>query len=457
MRYILCADFGSTYTKLTAIDMQALKILGTSAAYTTVQTNILDGYADALALLEKDIGTLDYDKRLAASSAAGGLKMIAVGLVPRLTSNAAKLAASSAGAKLIATYSYDLSDAEVEEIFNHRPDMILLSGGIDGGNKEVMLNNAEKIARIEYNFPVVVAGNKAVAGEAGRMLESGGKEAVITENVMPELNKLNVEPAKAAIRELFIRRIIDAKGLAEANAMMSLEIIPTPLAVFNACEALSEFGTLTAVDVGGATTDVYSMADGLPENAAVIEKGLREPFAKRSIEGDLGVRYSMESLIKEAGIDRIAIESGASPEAVTAHCKICTQDTSAVFPSGSTAAKIDNALAGECVRISMNRHAGRLETVYTNMGEVQLQTGKDLTKTKYLFGTGGSVINSSAPETIMAKALYSQVDYDILKPENPKIIIDKNNILTAMGLLTRVDKQSALSMMKKELMSEEDM
>ncbi|MCL2408248.1 MAG: methylaspartate mutase accessory protein GlmL [Oscillospiraceae bacterium] len=457
MRYILCADFGSTYTKLTAIDMQDLRTLGTSAAYTTVQTNILDGYANALDKLEKDIGRLDYDKRLAASSAAGGLKMIAVGLVPRLTSNAAKLAASSAGAKLIATYSYDLSDAELAEIFDYKPDMILLSGGIDGGNKDVILNNAEKIARIECSFPVVVAGNKSAADEVARILESGGKEAVITENVMPELNKLNIESAKAAIRELFIRRIIDAKGLAEANAMMSLEIIPTPLAVFNACEALSDFGTLTAVDVGGATTDVYSMADGLPENSAVIEKGLREPFAKRSIEGDLGVRYSIDSLIKEAGIERIAAASGASPEDVIEHSRKCAQDTSAVFPPGSTDAKIDNALAGECVRISMNRHAGRLETVYTNMGEVQIQTGKDLTKTKYLFGTGGSVINSDAPEDIMAKALYSKADYDILKPENPKIIIDRNNILTAMGLLTRVDKKSALSIMKKELMNKEDM
>jgi len=450
MRYILCADFGSTYTKLVAIDLQDHKILGASRAYTTVETNILDGYANALAKLEADIGSLDYCKRLAASSAAGGLKMIAVGLVPNLTSAAAKLAASSAGAKLIATYSFELSDTELQEISAQNPDMILLSGGIDGGNKDVILKNAEKIAKIENRFPVVVAGNKVVAEQVAQILQNGGFETVITENVMPKFGELNIESAKSAIRELFIRRIIDAKGLTDASAMMSMEIVPTPLAVFNACEALSEFGTLAAVDVGGATTDVYSMSDGLPAGLAVVEKGLREPFAKRSIEGDLGVRYSMESLINEAGADRIAAVSGTSADDVLDHAAKCAIDTSYVSLRGTAAERIDNALAGECVRISMNRHAGRIETVYTHNGEVRLQTGKDLTKTKYLFGTGGSVINSDAPEAIMRNALYFHEDFDILKPESPRIIIDKGNILTAMGLLSKLDAKSALAIIKKE-------
>jgi len=449
MKYILCADFGSTYTKLTAIDARGRKILGTSRAPTTVRTNILGGYNDALAALEEITGRLTYDKRLAASSAAGGLNMIAVGLVPNLTSKAAKMAASSAGAKLIATYSYELVDAELDMIHSQRPDMLLLSGGIDGGNKDVMLKNAEKIAEIGHVFPVVIAGNKAAAAQAAKILESCGKEAVVTENVMPEFNKLNIEPAKSVIRELFIRRIIDAKGLSETNAMMSAQIVPTPLAVFNACEALSGLGTLAAVDVGGATTDVYSMSDGAPSMPGVIEKGLREPFAKRSIEGDLGVRYSAGSLIEEAGIDAVAQKSVASPEVLRRHAKRCAEDPGFISQD-SAAGRIDETLAGECVRISMNRHAGRHETAYTHMGEVLIQTGKDLTKTKYLIGTGGSVIGAVSPETIMVNALQTGEDYEILKPENPRIIIDRNNILTAMGLLSKVDGELALGIMKNE-------
>jgi len=446
--YTLCADFGSTYTKLTAVDPAKREIIATSKAFTTISTHILEGFNNALAELESKIGKHSYSKFLAASSAAGGLKMVAVGLVPSLTANAAKMAASSAGAKLIATYSYELSQSEVAAIEAAKPDIILLSGGIDGGNKDVICHNAEMIAGLTHEVPVIIAGNKSVAEQVRQILISGGKQAIIVENVMPRFGELNIMPAKSAIRDLFISNIISAKGLDDAQAMVSGEIVPTPLAVFEACELLSTAGPLVAVDVGGATTDVYSMTDGAPTLPNTFEKGLKEPFAKRSVEGDLGVRYSIPSLVSEAGLTKIAQGCGLSEEMVEDWLTICQSDTSTVAESGTMGATIDDELAASCVEISMLRHAGTLESVYTPMGEMMIQTGKDLGDVEFLIGSGGSVINSPNAEQILQRALASPIAPFSLKPRAPRIIIDSQNILTAMGLLSRVDKDAALAIMK---------
>ena len=450
MKYILCADFGSTYSKLTAIDVLSREIIGTSKAYTTVETHILEGFNKALAQLESLVGKISYDKTLAASSAAGGLKMIAVGLVPSLTSNAAKMAASSAGAKLIATYSYELSSAESESIDSAKPDIILLSGGIDGGNKDVILHNAGVIASLVHEMPVIIAGNKSVSEQVRRIIAEGGKPAIIVENVMPRFGELNIMPAKTAIRDLFIERIISAKGLDDAQALLSSEIIPTPLAVFEACELLSVRGSLTAVDVGGATTDVYSMTDGTPTRPNVIEKGLKEPFAKRSVEGDLGVRYSVPSLVSEAGLAAVAQNAGLLEAEISAWLDTVSRDASVVAVPGSAGARIDEELAAFCVEISVARHSGRMESVYTHLGEMLIQTGKDLGDVEILIGTGGSIINSPNALTILTRALASAEDPFTLKPRDPRIIIDTGNILTAMGLLSRVDKDAALAIMSRQ-------
>ena len=139
MSNILLIDFGSTYTKLTAVDTETESILGTSQSYTTVESDIINGYENALSELIKQTGSIVFDKRIACSSAAGGLKMVAVGLVPELTSKAARLASLGAGAKVIKTYSYELTKSDLEEIDSSRPDICLLCGGTDGGNKEVII------------------------------------------------------------------------------------------------------------------------------------------------------------------------------------------------------------------------------------------------------------------------------------------------------------------------------
>ena len=266
---------------------------------------------------------------------------------------------------------------------------------------------------------------------------------------MPKFEQLNIMPAKSAIRDLFISRIISAKGLDDAAAMMSATILPTPLAVFEACELLSTKAELVAVDVGGATTDVYSMTAGAPTRDGVIEKGLKEPFAKRSVEGDLGVRYSVGSLVAEAGLENVAAGARLAKDDVLAWIDTISADTSTVAMPSSVGAVVDDELAANCVKISMERHAGRLESVYTPMGEMLIQTGKDLGGVKLLIGTGGSIINSPNATRILERALADLTDPFALKPKAPRIVIDTHNILTAMGLLSRLDKDCALAIMSK--------
>ena len=148
MANLLLIDFGSTYTKVTAVDVEQEVILGTASAMTTVTTDITDGLDRALATLADKIGARSYAKTLACSSAAGGLKMVAIGLVPELTAEAAKRAALGAGAKVLGVFCHELSELEMAEIATLAPEIILLAGGTDGGNKEVLLHNAAMLAQM---------------------------------------------------------------------------------------------------------------------------------------------------------------------------------------------------------------------------------------------------------------------------------------------------------------------
>ena len=202
MEGILLIDFGSTYTKVTAVDIDNESIMGTAKALTTVETDISEGLENALKILQSKTGKVEYNIKLACSSAAGGLRMTASGLVPELTSKAAKMAALSAGAKVIKVYSYELTLEDAEEIYSAKPDLFLLTGGTDGGNKKVLLHNAKVLAGIDLDFPVVMAGNKSVGLEVAGIIFESGKEVTVCSNVMPEFNELNFDPARNAIRNI---------------------------------------------------------------------------------------------------------------------------------------------------------------------------------------------------------------------------------------------------------------
>ena len=237
MTPILLIDFGSTYTKVTAIDLDGEMLLGTAASYTTVETDVTEGLANALTLLEAKTGPLVFAHRYACSSAAGGLRMMASGLVPELTAQAARQASLGAGAKVLKTYAFQLTEDDAEEIAASKPDIFLLVGGTDGGNTECILHNAQVLADIGGEFPIVIAGNRTASRQCQRILSD--REVHLCENVMPKFGVLNIEPAQKAIREVFLRRIVKAKGLSKTDSLLSGILMPTPSAVMRAMELLA--------------------------------------------------------------------------------------------------------------------------------------------------------------------------------------------------------------------------
>ena len=457
MKY-LTADFGSTYTKLTAIDAAKAQILATSTAFTTIETDVMEGYNNALQLLEEQIGKFDYNQLLCCSSAAGGLKMVALGLVPELTAKAAKMAASSAGAKVVKTYSFEISKTEQDEIFTIDPDLILLCGGTDGGNKEVIISNAKKLCQIDRNFSTIVAGNKSAASEVEAVYIESGKDFVITENVMPEFNKLNIEPAKQKIKELFISKIIDAKGLHKVQQMANSEIIPTPLAVLNGCELLSKgtattkgIGDLMAIDIGGATTDVYSISAGTPTFENAMIKGLPEPYNKRTVEGDLGMRYSLGSLADEIDIDALSNEIKVDRDVIDKWIETCKAFPNTLAMENSAHQTIEEGLAKYALKMAVERHTGKVETTFTPFGQMYIVSGKDLTEVGLVVGIGGVLVNAENPNNILEGSKADKQNLMSLKPKSPKYLLDKKYIFASMGLLCSLDAELALAIMKKEI------
>ena len=458
MKY-LAVDIGSTYTKLTAVDSGSGRIVGTAGAFTTIDTDVMEGYAAASAALHAQTGGFAHDALLCCSSAAGGLKMVALGLVPELTAKAAKLAASSAGAKVVATYAYEISPEEQEEIRRIDPDLILLCGGTDGGNKEVIIANARILCGIEGRFSIIAAGNKVASRELEEIFTASGKEHVITGNVMPVFGSLDIEPARQSIRDLFIRRIIDAKGLSRMQAMSACEVIPTPLAVMKACELLSlgtaktpGIGDFLAIDAGGATTDVYSMSKGEPSLANVVVKGIQEPFSKRTVEGDIGMRYSLRALYDGLDADAFAEENGFDRARVEAWVRHCGSNPGAIAAPGSLERRIDEALARSGIAAAVERHCGVMEKIYTPMGEMFVLRGKDLSLAPYIIGIGGVLKNSLAPAGILSGAKYTPVNPMRMLPKNPRYMLDEQYIFSAMGLVGMVDPELALHMMKQEIL-----
>ena len=459
MKAVLLIDFGSTMTKVTAVDVETEEILGTSQSYTTIETDIINGLNNAVALLKEKIGDVTFVEQYACSSAAGGLRMVAIGLVPELTAKAARQASLGAGAKVIKTYSYELTESDLAEIDEINPDICLLTGGTDGGNKENIVFNANMLARSTRNFPIIIAGNRNCADTCKEILKD--KQTHVCENVMPRLDIPNVGPVQAKIREIFLEQIVKAKGLSNAEALVGDILMPTPSAMLTAMKLLAKgtkteegIGDLVGVDLGGATTDIYSMSFGLPTTGMCSLKGLREEYAKRTVEGDIGMRYSIHGIVDAAGIDRVSELSGLDEDRCRELVDYLSVHTDVVPGEDDELEKLDYALASLAIETAVTRHAGRLEQFYSPMGISYMQTGKDLTAVKVVIVTGGALIHTKRTGAIAAHALFSPLDAMSLKPKEAEVLVDRKYILAAMGLLSTVYPDTALRIMKRELIKD---
>ncbi len=457
MRNYLLVDFGSTFTKLTAVDLVNQDIIATSKAITTVDSNIILGYETALEKLVTTIGhPIHFDRVVACSSAAGGLKMAAIGLVEELTTEAAKRVCLGAGAKVELVLSHNINNAEVQSILDHQIDIVLLAGGANGGNRECVIHNAKQLAKSSVTAPIVFAGNKDAADEIHEILSAGHKTFYICENVMPRLNVLNIDSAKDTIKDIFVKNIIEAKGIKKVEQIIDRVVLPTPNAVLMAAELLSKgfgdqvgLGDLMMVDLGGATTDVYSMAKGLPTQMNAMLSGLEEPFAKRTVEGDLGMRYSALGVLQSMTASEISHWNKLGID-IESETKKRYQNIEFI-PTTDHDFKVEEIIAGKCIDTAMTRHVGTLKSVYTPMGMMYSQVGKDLSKTKYFIGTGGVVISSKDPVAMLKHATQIESKPMELRPHHPEFLLDQDYILSAMGLLSMDYPEIAFIIMKKRI------
>ena len=466
-------DFGSTYTKVVAVNLASAEVIGRSQSASTVESDVREGLLGALHQLHEqhglfrsrpqDLGVLEDAMALASSSAAGGLRMAVIGLVPGLTVEAANQAALGAGSKLIGSWSFKLRDQAIAEIQAQRPDMILLTGGTDGGDTATILHNAQAVAGSPLAVPIVVAGNQDVAGEVREILRRGGKEVRTARNVMPQSGTLAVESAREEIRRLFMERITRARGMEGLGKLVPV-VLPTPMAVLEGAllgaqgtELENGWGDLVVVDVGGATTDVHSIGYGQPSGPQLSDQGLPEPFAKRTVEGDLGIRFNAATLLDRVGMERFDSEfrrafprHDVSRAEIAQYIKRISHNTAAV-PETEWHGAVDAQLAQIAVDVAIERHVGKKERIVAREGEAWIYYGKDLSETRTVIGTGGIFIyNSHAKHVLTASSGGDRRD-EVLRPKYPKLFVDGSYLLYAVGLLSRTRPDVALRIFKSHM------
>ncbi|MBP7636077.1 glutamate mutase L [Candidatus Ozemobacteraceae bacterium] len=447
---VLTIDIGSTYTKGALIDLSGRSIVARASTPTTVDhlprgvARVLHGLLPdriAAGLDDLDGASLDLPAHLSCS-AKGGLKVAAVGLVPELTLSVARQAVCSAGGKVSGAYAFELTPDDVERIRRDGPDIILLAGGTDGGNTAYALKNARRLAEAGLETTVLFAGNRSVAPELPAMFPEG--RLIVTENLMPEFGQLNIEPARMRIRDLFLHRLIEGKGLRRVIDAFGAEPKPTPRAVLELVERLAsvspDWADTLLIDMGGATTDVYTNSEPAAADGSVILRGLPEAAVKRTVEGDLGMRVSARSVLSSGGpvLETLRDEAGLGASELETWVDDVSE-TPGRLPATSRQESLDRILAAVCVSLSIARHAGTVEESWTPGGKVFLQRGKDLRRIRTIIGSGG-YLASSVDETLYVDALAASsaptADGRMrLLPTAPRIMRDRGGLLPLLGNL----------------------
>ena len=451
---VLVAEIGSTTTVVNAFDHLESDnpvFLGQGQAPTSVKEGDVNiGLQAAIEDMKKNLHIenekLEYTNMLATSSAAGGLRMTVHGLVYDMTVKAAKEAALGAGANIHLITAGKLSKVDMIKLDRIKPNIILIAGGVDYGERETALYNSELIAASDLNIPVIYAGNIAVADDVKLIFESYSKEKNlhIVPNVYPKIDILNIEPTREVIQDIFEKHITEAKGMEKIREMVNGPIIPTPGAVMKASKILKdEIGDLVTIDVGGATTDIHSVTEGTEKvNKILVEP---EPVAKRTVEGDLGVFINKRNIVDIIKIEKLEKELNMTPEDIE---KFTNSDIA--IPETKEHKRFIERLTKEAVIVSINRHAGGYRTYFGGKSDT-LAFGKDLTAVKWIVGTGGALTRLTAREEILNSiSQFNRAD-KLLPTAEAKILIDNDYIMASLGVLSSLNKEAAIKLLLKSL------
>jgi uncharacterized protein (TIGR01319 family) len=321
---VVCVDIGSTYTKAALVDVGTGALVATAQAPTTA--DVVDGVLAATAGFDGSV--------LACSSAGGGLRLAVVGYEELISAEAGHRAALSAGARVVHVAAGRLDDDALALLRKIDPDVVLLVGGTDGGEASVLRHNAAALAGMDWSVPVVLAGNAAVRDEVTAVLRDGGLPVHATDNVLPDIGRLAPEPARTAIREVFLEHVIGGERLSTDPRLRQWVRAVTPDAVLEGVSVLAglrssaEVPGVVVLDVGGATTDVYCVPDPDAEQATLGREAVGVPARRRTVEGDLGVVSSVDDLRAAAlaeglapGDDPLSLGEAAATVALRRHLR----------------------------------------------------------------------------------------------------------------------------------------
>ncbi|GAA2142727.1 methylaspartate mutase accessory protein GlmL [Nocardioides koreensis] len=431
----VCVDFGSTFTKAALVDLAEGRIVASASHPTTIPApdgtgDVLDGYDACLASLVAADPRAATAEVLACSSAGGGLRIAVVGNEELVTAEAGRRVALSSGGKVVDVVA-TAGRGRPLDLTTSRPDVVLLTGGTDGGNAEALLDAARALVAGGWRGPVVVAGNVEVRDEVSEVL--GAVPHVLADNVVPRIGVLAPDSARAAIREMFLAHVIGGKHLSARAGFAAMVRGATPDLVLTGVELLAHgldeerpgAGDVVVVDVGGATTDVHSVVEVDPEDSGLAREVVATTPVTRTVEGDLGMRWSAVTTVAEAGLDDLA-EAAA-----------LRQHDPSYLPDSEAERDADEAIARAAVGLALRRHAGRSRVVVSPEGRVVERSGKDLREVDLLVGSGGVLRNGRAG--IAGRVLAGSVGADLeggwQLPQRARVVVDTDYVLAAAGLL----------------------
>lgn len=451
---VLVAEIGSTTTVVNAFNQLETDnpvFLAQGQAPTSVKEGDVNiGLQAAIEDMKKNLHIenedINYKHMLATSSAAGGLRMTVHGLVYDMTVKAAKEAALGAGANIHLVTSGKLTKVDMLKLDKIKPNIILIAGGVDYGERETAIYNSEMIAASDLDIPVIYAGNSAVQDDVKLIFEAYSKEKNlhIVPNVYPKIDILNIEPTREVIQNVFEKHIIEAKGMEKIREMVNGTIIPTPGAVMKASKILKdEIGDLVTIDVGGATTDIHSVTEGTEKVQKVLVEP--EPIAKRTVEGDLGVYINKKNVAEMVKIERLTKELEMSSEEIEEFI-----NSDIAIPESEKHKRFIERLTKEAVIVSINRHAGGYRTYFSGKSQT-LAFGKDLTAVKWIIGTGGALTRLPAREKILSEIALSNKGDKLLPTAEAKILIDNDYIMASLGVLSSLYKEASVKLLLKSL------
>ena len=446
---VACVDFGSTFTKALLVDVSTGSVLGAASHRTTIETDVLDGWDACLAALVASDPRATGAEVLACSSAGGGLRIAVVGNEQLVTAEAGRRVALSSGGHVVHVAWGGLSGDRLAALGRDRPDVVLLVGGTDGGNAEVLLSCATILARARWAGPVVVAGNVDAQGRVAALFDAAGTPYVLADNVVPRIGVLAPDSARSAIREMFLRHVIGGKHLSGRTDFTAMVRGATPDVVLTAVELLARSaGDVVVVDVGGATTDVHSVLEPDPEDTGLSREVVATLPVSRTVEGDLGMRWSAVSTVAEGVAAGLLSDSPELVEA--ARLRRVRPD---LLPATPAEAYDDELVATAAVGVALRRHAGRRQVAYDAGSRVVRRSGKDLREVDLLVGSGG--VLRSSPTEVAARVLGSVTGADVpggwQLPREPRVVVDRDYVLAAAGLLAEEHPHSAHVLLERLL------